>query len=134
MEFSNFDRRLSEREICETIIYRSRYLDHEDQVLLKQVLERGASAAEIARMMGFHARIIQRRVRRLIMRLADPNVVNIIRNHRKWDEMTADVALAVWVRKWTLRKTAEVLKISLHKVRQRIVVVKTLLREINDIV
>lgn len=128
MEFQDNDGRLSRREMCETLLNRASFLDKHDQALLVQVLERGSTATEIAELMGKPARNIQKKIKCLMERLADPEVVKVMRHYHEWDELTGRVALCVWVKKWTLRDTAKHLETTLHDVRQRQTAVRTLLR------
>jgi DNA-directed RNA polymerase specialized sigma24 family protein len=120
------DRRnkLDVREMSERILNRAEFLDPEDRALLEQVLERGVPPREIAVLSGRSTRSVQRRVRNLMRRLADPGVVCVLREHRRWERPTGAVALAVWVRGWTLRHTAERLGLSLHRVRQQVATVR----------
>ena len=120
------DKRTAGRELAEQILIRSAHLDPADRALLQQVLDKQVRCADVAAVAGRSTRTVQRRVAAMIRRLTDPAVVYILRHHRRWDPVTAQVALAVRVRHWTLRQTAQHLDLSLHQVRQHIERVKTL--------
>lgn len=120
------DKRTSGRQLAEQVLIRSAYLDPADRALLQQVLDKQVRCADVAVVAGRSTRTVQRRVAAMIRRLTDPAVVHILRHHRRWDPITAEVALAVCVRRWTLRQTADHLDLSLHQVRQHIERVKTL--------
>lgn len=131
MEFQENDGRLSRREMCETLLNRASFLDKQDQALLVQVLERGSTATEIAELTGESARNVQRKIKGLMERLANPEVVNVMRHYHEWESLTGRVALCLWVKKWTLRYTAKNLETTLHDVRQRQTAVRTLLKAMN---
>ncbi len=106
------------RHHIEQVLMRAEYLDQPDRALLDQVLARGVQPRQIAAVTGCTTRSVQRKVRRLIMHLTDPTVLHILRHHHQWDTATGRVALCVFVRRFTLRRTVEQLDLSLHEVRQ----------------
>lgn len=115
------------RERIERVLFRARYLDPPDRILLVQVFDRGVRPHQIATLNNLTTRTIQRRVDALCRRLLDPQVVAILRAHSRWSAYTAGVALSVWVKGWTFRQTADRLGISLHEVRQQVQIVRGLI-------
>ena len=127
MEYAGNQEIVRHQEMCETLLHRAEFLDPKDQALLKQSLERGANATEIAKLMGVPPRQIQRKLKRLMTHLIDPRVVQILRHHREWDKRTRGVALSYFVRGWTLREVADRLKMTLHEVRKRKIEIQAIL-------
>lgn len=120
---------LETRELSETLLNRAQFLEPADRALLEQVLEKGVRPRDIARVAGTSTRTIQRRVRNLMRRLADPDVLYVLRQHRGWSAPLRQVALALWVRRRTLRQTAAELGLSLHRVRQHAAAVRGLIEQ-----
>lgn len=98
-------------------MHRACFLDPPDRALLEQVFDKGVTPGDLAKAAGLHERSIQRRVRSLLRRLADPGVEYILRTHTEWPGELGDVALVLYVRGRSMRETADELNISLHKVR-----------------
>jgi DNA-directed RNA polymerase specialized sigma24 family protein len=121
-------RMLDHRDFHEQLLNRARFLDPADRVLVEQVLAKGVLPREVAVVAGRSTRSVQRRLRQVLRRLNDPQVLTVLRMHERWDPILAQVALAVWVRRWTLRQTAARLNLSLHQVRQHTLAIRTLLQ------
>ncbi len=123
------DRRkmLDYRDFHDQVLNRARFLDPVDRTLVEQVLAKGVLPRELAVVAGVSTRSIQRRVRELLGRLNDPQVLAVLRQHGSWEPEVAEVALAVWVRRWTLRDTARRMNLSLHQVRQHVLAIRTLI-------
>lgn len=115
------------RDMAEMVLRRAELLDTADRALLEQVLGRGVAPRDVAAVKGVSTRTVQRRVRALTRRLTDPQVLHVMRHRGQWEKLTAEVATAVWIRRWTLRRTAKELGVSLHRVRQRVEAVKGVL-------
>jgi len=115
------------RQWADRVLQRSAFLSPPDRTLLRQVLGEGARPADLAHVTGVSARTIQRRVRNLAKRLTNPEVVHILRHHRRWPRTTAAVALALYVRGLTQRQAAEQLGLSLHQLRQHAQAIRALL-------
>ena len=115
------------RQWADRVLQRSAFLNPLDRCLVRQVLGEGVRPADLAPVAGVSARTIQRRVRNLADRLTDPDVVFILRHHRRWPRQTASVALALWIRGLTQRQAAERLGLSLHQVRQQAQAIRALL-------
>lgn len=115
------------REASEVLLGRAVFLPASDRALLEQVYDRGVKPRQIAAVTGESTRAVQRRVRILVRRLCDPQVVAVLRHHRQWDRTTARVAIAYWVHRRTLHETAHDLKLTLHQVRQQLQLVRGLL-------
>lgn len=112
---------------ADRLLHRSAFLDAADRALLEQVIGRGASPTELARAANLSPRSVQRRVQRLAQRLSDPEVESVLRQADHWPAQTAAVGLALWVKGWTQRQTAQRLNLSLHRVRCQAMVVRGLL-------
>jgi len=108
------------RDLYETVLVRAKFLDPRDRALLDQVLGRGVRPYEVAKVAELSTRAVQRRVRLLIRRLLDPGVEYVIRHYHQWPRDVADVAIAVWVKRWSMRRTADHFDLSLHRVRQHV--------------
>jgi DNA-directed RNA polymerase specialized sigma24 family protein len=115
------------RDFHDQVLNRARFLDPVDRTLVEQVLAKGVLPRELAVVAGVSTRSIQRRVRELLSRLNDPQVLAVLRQHGQWEPEVAEVALAVWVRRWTLRDTARRMNLSLHQVRQHVLAIRTLI-------
>jgi hypothetical protein len=100
------------------LLQRASLLDESDRLLVKQVLDRGARIGHLARVGGRSPRALQRHVRRILLRLADPRTVHLMNQSHKWTPLYRAVALRVWVRGHSLRKTATELDLSYHDVRR----------------
>lgn len=116
------------RDLCEDVLRRAEFLDAADRALLDQVLGHAVKPREVAVVAGRSTRTIQRRVALLCRRLTDPKVMYVLRHHHKWAKPMAQVGLAVWVRRWTLRRTAGHLGLSLHHVRRHVEAVRSLIQ------
>ncbi len=115
------------RELADRVLMRSAWVDPPERELLEQVLGRGVRPESIAAVSGVSTRTIQRRVASLVKRLTHPDVEMVLRRHGRWAPKTSSVALAIWVRKRTLRDTSMELGLSLHEVRQQVQLVRGLL-------
>jgi len=115
-----YQRTTQQRGQVEKVLARAQHLDKSDRVLLEQVLDKGLRASDLAIVSGVSVRTMQRRVQRLCRRLTDPQVIYVLRHHEQWERQTARIAMAVWVRGWTLRETAKRLGTTLHHVRQNV--------------
>lgn len=111
------------------VLRRAELLDPEDRLVLEQVLGNGVAAKDVAMLSGRSPRSVQRQVRALMERLTDERVVAVLRQHHQWDPTRAAVAMAVWVRGWTLRRTAGELGLSLHRVREHVAAIRGMLEE-----
>ena len=117
------------RSAAETILRRAQWLEAADQALLGQVLERGATCREVARLRGVKVRSIERRVRRLASGLVDRRVARVLRRCESWDPLTRQIGVRRWVRQESLARIAGDLGIKLHEVRTRIRSIDLLLEE-----
>jgi len=115
------------RDLYETVLNRAHFLEAPDQALLEQVIGRGVRPIEVAKVAGLSTRTVQRRVRLLTRRLLDPRVEYVLRHYHQWPAPLSQIALGVWARQWTLRKTADRLGLSLHQVRQHVAAVRGLI-------
>jgi IS30 family transposase len=113
-------RRSDRREAADQVLRRADWLDSADRALLEQVLDRGVSTRTIATVSGVSSRTIQRRVARLVRRLADPDVLAVLRCHKQWPAIDAAVALSVIVRGRTMRRAGRDLGLTLHEVRKHL--------------
>ncbi len=106
------------REAAERIVALADGLSRPDRALLEAIYERGLSAAECARMAGRDVRWMQRRVKRLLTRLADPRYAFVYARHRHWPTFRRRVARAIFLEGRSRRRTARELGVSLHRVRR----------------
>ncbi|MHC4996273.1 MAG: hypothetical protein ACYTGQ_14610 [Planctomycetota bacterium] len=118
--------------MIEIILSRAEHLDDPDRALLTQIYSRGVQPDEIASITGVSLRQVHRRIKTLTDRLQAPEVVFVLRHCRFWSRPLATVAVMVWVRKRTMRDTAEAMGVSLHRVRKYAQAVQVLLRAEED--
>ena len=117
------------RDLMEDVLRRSIHLDDADRMLLDQVLRRDVPTRELAQLGGPTCRALQYRVRTLIHRLQDVEVIYILKQHRHWSMELRAVALGLWVRGHTQEQTARAMGISLHRLRQHVHTVRGMLQE-----
>jgi len=125
-------RRSTRRVQGDRLLMRADWLDRSDRALLVQVLGNGVRPADVADLLGLSTRTVQRRIRRLVKRLNSPTTAAVLAHEGHWDRKTFAVAVAVWIRGWTLRRTAEHMNISLHRVRQHLQIARGLIKADGD--
>lgn len=121
--------RSDRREIAEMIVDRARFLEAGDRALIRAIYERGLTVADLAKAHGASERTLQRRVRRLIQRLASPEFQAVLRQRMGWPVLQRRVAERVFLRGQSLRAAALELGVSLYQVRlevQRIRIICTM--------
>lgn len=111
----------------EEVLARAEWLDADEAGVLRQVLGQGVLPRDVAAVAGRPTRAIQRLVRSLIFRLSDPEVVCALRHQNDWPPDVARVALYLFVRNRTMKKTAEALNLTFHEVRQHAQAAKALI-------
>ena len=117
------------RELTETILLRCTALEETDRILVEQVVGRGVKPREVAAMSGASVRSVQRRLRGLVQRLLDSEVVYVLRHRQHWTRSRANVATVIWVQGHSMQKACEKLSMPLQEVRDHAQAVRGLIAE-----
>src|SRR5438105_9287867 len=72
------------RQAAELILRRCSALPAPDCVLIKAIYDGGQTAAQVARLCGGSARVLRRRVHRLVKRLMSREFVFVLGNRARW--------------------------------------------------
>lgn len=125
-------RRKRQRKLIEALLSRAEHLPEADRTLLEAVYRDGASLTDVARtaMLGDPsvqqastqrtARMLRRRLRRIVTRLTQPDTAAYFADGRSWPYSRRRVAHAILVQGLTQRAAADHLGISLHSVRRQL--------------
>ncbi|HEB61116.1 MAG TPA: hypothetical protein ENJ06_04755 [Phycisphaeraceae bacterium] len=125
-----FDRRRREHaELRERILHRCELLEPVDRALLESVYERDMPIVRLAEIRGEPPWRLRRRVRMLVRRLLSPLATFIIANEGNWEPERWQVARRHLLAGCEMRRTAKELGLTLHRVRQHVYAVRTLMRE-----
>lgn len=112
----------------EVLLELARHLPVQDRALVEQVIRRGASAAEVARLRGERPRATQKRLRSLFQRMRSREYRLLAEREALVPENVRAAARAVIFERRTLRETARLTHQSLHDVRRHMLAVRTLAR------
>lgn len=119
---------LDRRDAAERLLQRAQHLARPDHLLMEQIYRHGLSIADVARLLNERPRSLQRRVKRLLLRLNDPLFIFVA---GRFDvlprEMQATARLVVLEGR-PLRDAARITGTTLHRVRQHLDAVRTLAR------
>ena len=113
-------RHADRQTLAEVVLQRAEWLDSSDRALIEQVFGRGGRPREMAAILQVSPRTVQRRIRELVRRLTDPQVLVVLRRQGRWDRTIGSVALAHWVRRRTYRQIGAEKGLTLYEVRQQI--------------
>ena len=113
-------RRQEQRDRVEQLLFWAAYLPEEDRLLLEQVYQHGQRISEVAKLMKVRPRALQRRVQRLVQRLADKRFRFVARHLDLLPRELRGVAKLRVLEGRSLRSTAARSGLSLHQVRQRL--------------
>jgi DNA-directed RNA polymerase specialized sigma24 family protein len=108
----------------ERMLNRAAYLQPADRALLRQALDQGVPARELAILLGCDVRTVQNRVRRLVRRLNHPETVAVLKHLDDWPHDTAAVAIAVWLQGLSQRDTSSATGLTYHQVRQQVQLIR----------
>ncbi len=104
-------------------------LTGEDRSLLKMYIEKGASFAEIARLVGTGEQRVARRVRRIARRLIDGRYVNCVRRPGKLNIVELGVSRDYFLRGLPLKRIAAKRGLTYHRARKALKRVRRILGE-----
>ena len=124
----NLIRRTQTRQTPEQIVRLAQALPDEDRLLIEQHFDQGLSFAELARRSRRSAHAISRRIDRLTRRLASPEFRFTVLHQDRLPRGTRRTATLLFVHGRSLRKTAELTKKSLHRIRCDRAMLQTLAR------
>ena len=114
---------------AEAILDLARSLPPRDRALVEQVFARGSSLAEVARIAGVPPRVMQRRLRILMLRLRDPHFVLLATRPELFPFSARRSGQLFHFRGLSLRQVARRRRKSLHAVRDHLNVVHTLAQQ-----
>jgi len=117
-------RREQRNRAAEQILAHAQHLAQADRELVEQVYEQGQSVRRIARMSGMPAHRLQRRLTRLLTRMRQPLFRFVATRGELLPRETAATARRVVLQGRSLRETARVTGLSLHRVRQHMATVR----------
>lgn len=112
----NANRQRAQLSIEELLIL-SQNLSGPDRALLKGVYERGMSASAIAALMGLSPNTVQRRLRKLALRVTSPCFRYVVKHRLDWPDIRRAVAEGIVLRGQSQRSMAQALDVSIHRVR-----------------
>jgi len=112
-----------ERSEIELIENRMHLLSSRDRTLLTLHFA-GAPANQLAMMIGRSTRSVQRKIRRLKMILTSKQIEKLLALMNTVNKIRSDVILHHFIRRQSMRKTAELCDISLHQTRVAIIAIK----------
>lgn len=109
----------------ERILDLSRHLQPTETALIHAVYQRGMSARALATAADVSARTLQRRVKRLLDRMASARFRFVLAPHPGWSVERMAVARAIILEGRTQRDAATALDISTHAVRAHLLAITT---------
>lgn len=120
-------RRRQGRDVTEVIRDLAVALEPDERALLDAVYGRGQSAAEVARLLRDTPRRVRGRIGKLVRRVLAPEFALVVARKDSWTNARRRVAVACFVRGWSLRKAVAELGLSLHTVRHHRLAVTAML-------
>lgn len=114
------------RDAAERVLQLAGHLADADRLLLEQVFRHGVSLAEVARLSGQRPRVLQRRVRRLLLRLNDPLFRFVAGRCDLLPQEVQATARRTVLHGRSLRDTARATGRSLHQIRQHLIIIRAL--------
>lgn len=117
--YEDAHRRTPVRDRTERLLQLSEYLPTHERLLLTQVLEHGLSAADIARLTDDKPDCVRRRIRRLMERLDSPLFRFAASRFELLPRDLQTTARRHILEGHSLRKTAQLTGLSLHRIRQQ---------------
>ncbi len=112
-------RRRRKAEQIDQVLARSDSLPESDRLLLHAVFRDGRTAVELGALTGRSARLIRRRVKALVRRVASAPYVFVLRHMGVWTTQRRRVATACVIHGLSQRRAARELNLSLHTVRRQ---------------
>lgn len=116
------------RDRTERLLSLAEYLPVRDRLLLQQAFEQGMAATDIARMAGKRPDAIRRRIASLLSRLDSPLYRFVASRFELLPRELQTTARRHILEGRSLRRTAEMLDMTLHQVRQHRQSIETLSR------
>ncbi len=111
-------RRRRERDLIETLVDRAVHLPAADRALVEAVYREGRPVVELAPLVGEPARVLRRRVRRLVTRLLSKPFLLVAAASPRWPRVRANVARLCVIEGLSMREAARASGLTLHTVRQ----------------
>jgi len=114
------------RLTVEQVLVLARHLNRRDQILVDQVYRQGVSIADAARLVNRPAKVMQRRLRKVIQRLGSPTFLCLVARGDLLPRETRKVADMVICQGMSLRRAASSARMSLYETRQHVQRVRVL--------
>jgi DNA-directed RNA polymerase specialized sigma24 family protein len=106
------------RHQAEQVVARAAFLPPADRLLIELYLDQGRTLKDIAASCGVPPRVMSRRMRKLILRLASDRYAFVVRHMETWPLSRRRVAVAMVLHGLSIRESAQVLSMSLYVVRR----------------
>lgn len=120
-----------QRDAADAIAAAAAYLDPSDKALLEGIYDRGMTPTALARAAGVKPAAIRARVQRLIQRINSPAFRYVLQHRANWPRQRRMIADAVFLRGWGQRSAAADAQVSVHRVRQEIDRIRTVVEYVN---
>ncbi|MFA9478528.1 helix-turn-helix domain-containing protein [Phycisphaerales bacterium AB-hyl4] len=108
---------LERRAAAEHVLAMAQHMGHRERVLLEQIYRHGLSITDVARLMNVRPRTLQREVRCLLNRIADPEFGFVVAGQELLPRDVRQVARLVILEGRALRDAAKRTGLTLHRVR-----------------
>lgn len=113
-------RRRRKAEQIELVLQRASALATPDRTLLEWVLRDGRTAIQVAQVTREPARVVRRRVRRLMQRVHSLEFLFVVRERERWPATRRRVADACVVGGRSMNQASKELRLSFHSVRRHL--------------
>lgn len=106
------------RQAAEQIVARAAFLPPSDRLLVQLYLEHGRTLKDLAEASGLPPRVMSRKMRKLITRVASERFDFVLHHMESWPTGRRKVAIAMVLHGLSIRDAAQTLAVSLYTVRR----------------